>query len=77
MTGINLKTSSHSKHAAASAAKGSAAAEETSRATRVNVQVSSSELRLGTLLIMQALLVHDSLRDRLAVLLLRSAALRL
>ena len=39
MTGINLKTSSHSEKAARSAAKGTRAAEETSRATRVNVQV--------------------------------------
>ncbi|KAF1360251.1 hypothetical protein EJ07DRAFT_177570 [Lizonia empirigonia] len=39
MADINLKTSSHSERAAESAAKSSTAAEETSRATRVNVQL--------------------------------------
>jgi hypothetical protein len=75
MTGINLDTSSHSEHAAASAAKGSAAAEETSRATRVNVQVSADELGLELFLNKPAFLVHDGLCYRFAVLLLRSTAL--
>lgn len=48
MTGINLKTSRHSKRAAESAAKSSTAAEETSRATRVNVQVRKNSLKSET-----------------------------
>lgn len=39
MTKINLTASGHSERAAESAAKSTTAAEETSRATRVNIQV--------------------------------------
>lgn len=39
MTKINLDASGHSERAARSAARSTTAAEETSRATRVNIQV--------------------------------------
>lgn len=39
LTEISLEASRHSKLAAESASKGSAAAEDTSRSTRVNIQV--------------------------------------
>lgn len=39
VTEINLDASKHSKHAAESASRSLAAAEDTSRSTRVNIQV--------------------------------------
>lgn len=46
LTEINLEASRHSEQAAASALRSSVAAEDTSRSTRVNVQVGSISSRV-------------------------------
>ena len=74
LTEINLEASHHSKSAAESAAKSSAAAEDTSRATRVNVQVCNSPWFGKACSQTLAFRANYIVRNRSAVLLFRAFA---